>query len=140
MVNNIFVNLPVKDLEKSKAFFSQMGFSFNDQFTNENGACLVLGPNIYAMLLVEKFYNTFTKKLIANTATTSEVINAVMVENRSEVDELAEKAFIAGASRFRDPEDMGFMYSRSFQDLDGHQWEIGWMDPAHVKSIPNQLS
>jgi uncharacterized protein len=133
MINNLFVNLPVKDLEKSKAFFSQMGLSFNAQFTDENAACLVLGPNFYAMLLVEKFYSTFTKKQIANTATTSEVINALMVEKRSEVDDLADKAFKAGASKYRDPEDMGFMYTRSFQDLDGHLWEIGWMDPAHIK-------
>lgn len=132
MIQNIFVNLPVKDLEKSKAFFTQMGFTFNPQFTDENAACLVLGPNIYAMLLAEKFYNTFTSKQIANTATTSEVINALMVESRSEVDALAEKAFKAGAAKFRDPEDMGFMYGRSFQDFDGHLWEIGWMDPAHL--------
>ncbi len=133
MIQNIFVNLPVKDLERSKAFFAQMGFTFNPQFTDENAACLVLGPNIYAMLLVEKFYNTFTSKQIANSATTSEVINALMVESRAEVDELAEKAFKAGAGKFRDPEDMGFMYGRSFQDPDGHLWEIGWMDPAHIK-------
>jgi len=133
MIRNIFVNLPVKDLERSKAFFAQMGFTFNPQFTDENAACLVLGQNIYVMLLVEKFYNTFTQKQIANTADTSEVINALMVENRAEVDELAEKAFKAGAGKFRDPEDMGFMYGRSFQDLDGHLWEIGWMDPAHIK-------
>ena len=133
MIQNIFVNLPVKDLERSKTFFTQMGFSFNPQFTDENAACLVLGPNIYAMLLMEKFYNTFTSKHIADTATTSEVINALMVESRTEVDALAEKAFKAGAGKYRDPEDMGFMYGRSFQDLDGHLWEIGWMDPAHIK-------
>lgn len=134
MSTKIFVNLPVKDLQKSMAFFTALGFNFNKQFTNENGACLVISEDIYAMLLTEKFFKTFNTKKITDTTESIEVINALMLENRASVDELAEKAFKAGAQKLRNPEDMGFMYSRSFIDLDGHHWEVGWMDPGHVKT------
>jgi predicted lactoylglutathione lyase len=134
MSTKIFVNLPVKDLQKSVAFFTSLGFTFNKQFTNENGACLVISEDIYAMLLTNKFFKTFMKKEITDTAKSIEVINALMLDDRPSVDELAEKAFKAGAQKLRDPEDMGFMYSRSFIDLDGHHWEIGWMDPNHVNT------
>jgi predicted lactoylglutathione lyase len=133
MKTKIFVNLPVKDLQKSMAFFTSLGFSINKQFTDENAACLVISDAIYAMLLTEKFFKTFMKKEIADTTKSIEVINAIMLDNRAAVDELAEKAFKAGAGKLRDPEDTGFMYGRSFIDLDGHHWEIGWMDPAHVQ-------
>lgn len=133
MINNIFVNLPVKDLEKSKNFFTQMGFKFNPQFTDQNAACLILGSNMYAMLLVEKFFTDFTKRPLPETPKTAEVINSLFVENSADVDVLADKALKAGAVNYSDPQDMGFMYNRSFQDLDGHLWEIGWMDPAHVE-------
>ena len=133
MINNIFVNLPVKDLEKSKNFFTQMGFKFNPQFTDQNAACLILGSNMYAMLLVEKFFTDFTKRPLPETPKTAEVINSLFVENRADVDVLADKALKAGAVNYSDPQDMGFMYNRSFQDLDGHLWEIGWMDPAHIE-------
>ena len=133
MVNDIFVNLTVEDLERSKNFFSQLGFSFNQQFTDENAACLILGEHIFAMLLVKKFFNTFTTKTIADTNTTSEVITALMVGTKEEVDRLADDAFNAGAKYYRDTEDMGFMYLRTFQDPDGHLWEVGWMDPSHVE-------
>ena len=93
----------------------------------------MLGQYVYAMLLVEKFYNTFTKKTIADTSTTSEVITAIMVESKAEVNQLSDAAMKAGAMYYRDPEDLGFMYTKSFQDPDGHLWEIGWMDPAHIK-------
>lgn len=134
MSTKIFVNLPVKDLKKSMSFFTSLGFSFNKQFTDENAACLVISEDIYAMLLTEKFFKTFIKKELTDTAKSIEVINALMLDNRASVDELAEKAFKAGALKLRDPEDMGFMYSRSFIDLDGHHWEIGWMDPNHVQA------
>jgi uncharacterized protein len=133
MVSNIFVNLPVKDLERSKKFFTQLGFQFNPQFTDENAACLILGANIYAMLLVEPFFRTFTPKKIAETKTTAEVINALFVDDRAEVDRLADAALKSGGSFYRDPQEMSFMYGRSFQDPDGHLWEVGWMDPAHVE-------
>lgn len=133
MVNDIFVNLPVEDLERSKRFFSQLGYSFNQQFTDEKAACLILGDHIYAMLLDKKFFNTFTTKTIADTNTTVEVITALMVGSKDEVDRLADNALKAGAAYYRDTEDMGFMYQRTFQDPDGHLWEVGWMDPSHVE-------
>ena len=130
----IFVNLPVKELKRSMVFFTSLGFSFNNQFTDEKGACLVISENVYTMLLTEKFFKTFMTREIADTSKSAEVINALFLDNRADVDAMAEKAFKAGAGKFRDPEDMGFMYSRSFVDLDGHLWEIGWMDPKHIQS------
>ena len=137
MVTDLFVNLPVKDLARSMEFFTKIGFSFNPQFTDENAACLVLGEHLYVMLLVEKFFNTFTPRKIADTQTTAEVINALMVESKAEVDRLHDAAMKAGAGFYRETEDMGFMYGRSFQDPDGHLWEIGWMDPSHLQPQPN---
>jgi uncharacterized protein len=132
MVTNIFVNLPVKDLERSRNFFTQLGFKFNPQFSDEKAQCLVLGANMYAMLLLEKFFTTFVTKKLADTQTTVEVITALFVESRAEVDQIVDAAIKAGASIYRDPDVMDFMYSRSFQDLDGHLWEVGWMDPQHI--------
>jgi predicted lactoylglutathione lyase len=133
MSQQIFVNLPVKDLNKSITFFTSLGYKVNPQFTNEDAACLVVSENIYFMLLVEKFFNTFTSKKIIDTRTEVEVINALMVDSRKEVDELVDKAFNAGAKKYRDPEELGFMYSRSFEDLNGHLWEVGYMDPNYVQ-------
>lgn len=135
MSQQIFVNLPVKDLKKSMDFFTSLGYTFNSQFTDENAACLVISENIYFMLLIEKFFNTFTPKKIIDTRTEVEVINALMVDSRKEVDELADKAFKAGAKKSRDPEDLGFMYSRSFEDLDGHLWEVGHMEPNYIEAV-----
>lgn len=129
----IFVNLPVKDLKKSMEFFTSLGFSFNPQFTDENAACLVFSESIYAMLLTEKFFKTFVTKEIADTNKTTEVINALFLDSRKAVDELVDKAMQAGAKKYRDPDEMDFMYSRSFSDLDGHLWEVGYMDPNHVQ-------
>jgi len=133
MSTKIFVNLPVKDLKKSMEFFTRLGFSFNPQFTDENAACLVFSESIYAMLLTEKFFKTFVTKEIADTNKTTEVINALFLDSRKAVDELVDKAMQAGAKKYRDPDEMDFMYSRSFSDLDGHLWEVGYMDPNHVQ-------
>ncbi|MBW8684529.1 VOC family protein [Chitinophaga rhizophila] len=130
MVKEIFVNLPVKDLDKSKAFFTAIGFTFNAQFTNEQGACLVLSENIYAMLLVEEFFSTFIKKGIADASKVTEVINAVSVESKEKVHEVVDKALAAGAVAYNEPQDHGWMYSRAFQDLDGHLWEVLYSDPT----------
>ena len=132
MSTKIFINLPVKDLTRSKEFFSALGFHFNPQFTDENAACLVISDDIYAMLLVEKFFQTFTPKQIADSSKTTEAINSLMVESRARVDQLADAAFLAGARPVNPPQDYDWMYGRSFQDLDGHLWEVGWMDPDHV--------
>ena len=134
MSQKIFVNLAVKDLKKSMAFFTSLGYRFNPQFTDENAACLVITEDIYFMLLMEKFFTTFTTKNLIDTSTNVEVINALMVDSRKQVDELVDKAFKAGAKKSRDPEDLGWMFSRSFEDLDGHLWEVGYMDPNHVES------
>jgi uncharacterized protein len=128
MLTKTFLNLAVKDLERSKAFFSRLGFTFNPRFTNENAACMVISDHSCVMLLVEKFFRSFTSKQLADTAAEAEMIMALSAESRRAVDELARKAFEAGAGEFRPPEDLGFMYGRSFQDPDGHLWEVFFMD------------
>ena len=124
----IFVNLPVKDLNKTKELFTSIGFEFNPQFSNEQGACLILGENLYAMLLVESYFKDFTKKQIPDTSKNAEAITCLMVDSREKVDEIVNKALAAGAKPFNDPVDHGFMYGWSFQDLDGHLWEVGYME------------
>lgn len=131
--NHIFVNLPVKDLPKTRAFFEQVGFEFNEQFSDRNAACLIIGDNIYAMLLVESYFRTFTGKTIADTATSTEVLLGISAGSREQVDEIVNKAFAAGATGSQDPVDHGFMYTWSFQDVDGHQWEVMYMDPSAVQ-------
>jgi predicted lactoylglutathione lyase len=135
MSTKLFVNLPVKDLNRSKEFFSALGFRINPQFTDENAACLVISDDIYVMLLVEKFFQTFTPKEITDSGKSTEVINALMVDSRARVDQLAEAAFLAGARPVNPPQDNGWMYGRSFQDLYGHLWEVGWMDPDHIQPL-----
>lgn len=132
MGTKLFVNFPVKDLDKSKEFFSKLGFAFNAQFTDQNAACMVISEDNYAMLLVEQFFKTFTKKEIADAKKSTEVLTALSAESKEKVDEMMSKALGAGAKEARDPQDLGFMYGRSFEDLDGHIWEIFWMDPKAI--------
>ena len=132
MATEIFINLPVKDLNKSVEFFTKLGYSFNAEYSNEDATMMIIEENISVMLLVEKFFKTFTKKEIANTATTTEVILCLSAESREKVDELVNKAMAAGASPSNFAQDQGFMYGRSFQDLDGHLWEVMYMDPGAV--------
>ena len=122
----IFVNLPIKNMQKSRAFFESLGFSFNPQFTNDQGACMIVHDNIFVMLLVEPFFGGFTKKPIADATKTTEVIIALSAETRAAADELADKALAAGGTEPKAPQDHGFMYVRSFTDLDGHHWELIW--------------
>ena len=129
----IFVNLPVSDLERSKSFYLALGFEINPQFTDENAACVVISDTIFAMLLVKPFFSRFTSKEIADTSTTVAAINALSADSREDVDALADKAIAAGGTQTNEPQDLGFMYSRSFQDPDGNMWETLWMDPAHVQ-------
>lgn len=126
----IFVNLPVKDLNKSVAFFTKMGYEFNPQYTDENATCMIISEHIFAMLLVEDFFKTFTNNAIADATKTTEVIVGLSAESRAQVDELVDKALAAGGTQPKDPQDHGFMYTRSFQDLDGHLWEIIYMDES----------
>jgi len=132
MGTKIFVNLPVKDLDKSKEFFSKLGFAFNAQFTNKDAACMVISEDNYAMLLVESFFKTFIKKEIVNAKKSTEVLVALSSESKESVDKMLRNALAAGAKEANEPQDHGFMYGRSFEDLDGHIWEIFWMDPKAI--------
>ena len=127
MSKQIFVNLPVADLKQTMNFFSALGFTFNPQFTDENAACMVISKDIYAMLLMKDFFKSFISKRIADTAKEVEVIVTLSAESRAEVAALAEKAQRAGAA-LTETRDHGWMYQRGFTDLDGHHWEIFYMD------------
>lgn len=131
----IFVNLPVKDLKKSVDFFTKVGFEFNVNFTDESATCMIIGDNIYAMLLVEDRFQSFISKKISNAAETAEVIVALSVDSREQVDLIVQAALDAGAKPYNDPQDHGFMYGWSFQDPDDHLWEVSYMD---LSSFPTQ--
>ncbi|WP_419892560.1 VOC family protein [Paenibacillus xylanexedens] len=124
----IFVNLPVQDLKKSIEFFTKVGFEFNANFTDESATCMIIGENIYAMLLVEERFQSFISKKISNAADTTEVIVALSVDSREQVDAIVQAALNAGAKPSNEPQDHGFMYGWSFQDLDDHLWEVSYMD------------
>lgn len=131
--NQIFVNLPVKDLSKTKEFFTQVGFEFNAQFTDERAACLVISEHIFAMLQEETYFKSFTKKEIPDTRENAEVLLALSASSREEVDEIVNRALASGGQPFTDPVDHGFMYTWSFGDPDGHLWEVIYMDPATIE-------
>jgi predicted lactoylglutathione lyase len=135
MSTKIFVNLPVKDLEKSKAFFFAIGYTFNPQFTDANAACLVISEDIYAMLVLPEFFKRFTTKEIVDATKSTEAIIALSADSREAVDELVMRAIGAGGKQTRDAEDYGWMYVRSFEDLDGHQWETMWMDESKREPV-----
>jgi len=126
----LFVNLAVADLGTAVDFFTKLGFSFDPRFTDETATCMLIGEDAYAMLLVEERFKDFTKKELADPGTQTEAILAFSADSREQVDELADRALEAGGSPANDPMEMDFMYSRSFQDPDGHQWELVWMDPS----------
>lgn len=133
MPTKIFVNLPVKDLKRSIAFFTHLGFSFNPQFTDDKAACLIINDgSIYAMLLTEPMFKTFTKKEIADATKTTEVLIAVDAESKEKVTEFVKKAVEAGGSIYAEPADHGWMYQHSFADPDGHQWEVLYMDETKL--------
>jgi uncharacterized protein len=132
MSTQIFVNLPVKDLNKSVDFFTKLGYAFNPQFTDENATCMIVSEEIFVMLLVEKFFKTFTPKEICDTTKSAEVLIALSFNSRAEVDDMVAKAIAAGGTTYKEPQDLGFMYQHGFQDLDGHIWEIFFMEPSAV--------
>ncbi len=123
-ITQIFVNLPVESLPRSVAFFTALGFQFNPVYTDENATCLILGENIFAMLLVKPFFQGFSHKPVCDTASAAETITALAVDSRDEVDALIDKARAAGAQISSEAKDDGFMYQHGFADLDGHLWEI----------------
>lgn len=128
----IFVNLPVRDLERSKAFFSKLGFEFNPQFTDDNAACMIISEEAYVMLLAEPYFKTFTKKEICNTSSHTEGLFALSCSSRAEVDQMVSTALAAGGKNAMDAVDHGFMYGWSFYDLDGHHWEVLYMDMSQM--------
>ena len=134
MAKQIFVNLPVKDLNKSVEFFTKLGYTFNPQFTDENATCMIVGENIFVMLLLEKFFNSFTNKPTSDAFRSAEVIISLSAENKAEVDSLIEKAVAAGGRKTKLSDD-GWMYQGGFEDLDGHLWEIAYMD---LSQFPQQ--
>jgi uncharacterized protein len=129
----LFVNLPVRDLKKSMEFFAALGFTFNPQFTDDKAACMVFSEDAYAMLLHEPFFKTFTKRPIVDARQQTEGIFALSCDSRADVDDLMKKALEAGAAPAMPGQDHGFMYMNSFYDLDGHHWEVLWMDPGYVQ-------
>lgn len=129
MTTQIFVNLPVKNLDKTVTFFTHLGFTFNPDFTDDKATCMIIAENIFAMLIVEEYFKTFTNKPIHDATKGTEVILALSSESREKVDELIDKAIEAGGTSPMAPQDHGWMYGRGFTDVDGHMWETIYMDP-----------
>lgn len=132
MATKIFVNLPVKNLNKSVEFFTKLGFTFNAQFTDETATCMIVADDIFVMLLTEDKFKTFTPKAICDASKSTEVLVCLSSESREEVDEMIRQAVAAGGTTYNEPQDHGFMYAHGFQDLDGHTWEILFMEPSAI--------
>lgn len=130
----IFVNLAVKDLKRSVDFFTQLGFTFNPQFTDESGTCMIVSDEAFVMLLAHDKFKGFTRKQIVDSTAQTEVLIALSAESRADVEQMVSKALAAGGSPANDPQDHGFMYGHSFQDPDGHIWEVFWMNPGGMPS------
>jgi uncharacterized protein len=129
MQPQIYVNLPVKDLKRSSAFFESLGFQLEPKFSNDQASCVILGDNIFAMLLVESFFKTFTDKSICDPKKQTEVLVCLSCESRAKVNELVKKAVASGGRSPRKPQHQGYMYGHGFEDLDGHIWELMYMQP-----------
>lgn len=134
MATKVFINLPVKDLEKSKTFFQGLGYSFNPQFSDEKAACMIVSDSIFVQLLKEDYFKTFTKKQVSDAKKSTEVLIALDAGSREEVQQTVAKAKELGGTIYAEPADHGWMYQHSFADLDGHQWEIGYMDMAQFSN------
>src|SRR5215467_6267209 len=133
MAKKIFVNLPVSDLKKSMTFFTSLGFTFNSQFTDETAACMVVSDDIFVMLLTKPKFKSFTPREICDATKSTEVLVCLSAESRQKVDEFVRKAVAAGGKTHQEPQDHGFMYGHGFQDLDGHIWELVYMEPSAIK-------
>ena len=131
MISQIFVNLPVRDLDRAVRFFGQLGFTFDPQFTDDHATCMIVAEDIFVMLLVEDFFRTFTPRPLCDARQATEVIVALAVDSRARVDELVQAAVAAGAATPMPPQDHGFMYQHGFADLDGHLWEL-----FHLQASP----
>ena len=132
MSRKLFVNLPVKELDRSVRFFTALGFSFNDHFTDETATCMIVSESSFVMLLTEEKFRQFTPRQLCDTKQATEVLLCLSAESRAEVDQLVAKAVAAGGSLYKEPIDFGFMYGHSFQDPDGHQWEVMFMEPEAI--------
>jgi len=128
----IFVDLPVKNLDKSIEFFTRLGYTFNPQFTDETATCMNISDDIFVMLLTEAKFKTFTPKAICDATKSTEVLVCLSCESREQVDEMVRKAIAAGGTTYNEPQDHGFMYGHGFQDLDGHIWELIYMEPNAI--------
>ncbi len=133
MATKIFVNLPVQDLKKSIDFFTKLGFSFNPQFTDETATCMIVGEDIFVMLLTHAKFKSFTPKPICDATKSTEVLVCLSCESRDKVDDIVRKALAAGGTTYSQPQDHGFMYAHGFQDLDGHIWELVYMEPSAIE-------
>ena len=140
MATKIFVNLPVSSLKKSMEFFTSLGFKFNAQFTDETAACMVVSDDIFVMLLTRPKFKSFTPKEICDTTKSTEVLVCLSSETRQKVDELVRKAVAAGGKTYQEPQDHGFMYGHGFQDLDGHIWELAYMEPSVINQPEGHLA
>jgi predicted lactoylglutathione lyase len=136
MPTQIFVNLPVKDLDRSVEFFTRLGYRFNPQFTDETATCMIVSDTIHVMLLTEAKFRTFTPKEICDATRATEVLITLSAESREAIDETVRKAVAAGGSTYSEANDLGFMYQHGFQDPDGHIWELVHMDPSAVEPLP----
>jgi predicted lactoylglutathione lyase len=136
----LFLNLPVADLRASRAFFAELGFEFNEKFCDAGAACMVVSEGAFVMLLQRDRFAEFVTKPLPNGAETTGLTVCVSAESRAEVDSLIDAAGNAGAGDAKGPQDYGFMYQRSFYDLDGHLWEIAWMDPVAVEKGPAEFA
>lgn len=133
MATKIFVNLPVKDLERSVGFFTKLGYKFNPQFTDETAACMIVSDDIYVMLLTLAKFREFTPKAICDATKSTEVLVCLSCERRDQVNDMVSKAVAAGGATYAESKDHGFMYQHGFQDLDGHIWELIYMEPSAIK-------
>lgn len=134
MATKVFINLPVKNLGRSKTFFEGLGFRFNPQFTDKNATCMVISDTIYAMLLTEPYFQTFTRKAISDAKKSTEVLITLDAGSKEEVVRIINKAKELGAVIYREPQDHAWMYQHCFADLDGHQWEFAYLDESHLPS------
>jgi hypothetical protein len=132
MATKIFVNLPVKNLNRSVEFFAKLGFRFNPQFTDEAATCMIVAEDIFVMLLTEDKFKAFTPKEICDATKSTEVLVCLSIESREKVNEMVSKAVASGGTTYNEPQDYGFMYGHGFQDLDGHIWEVIYMDPSAI--------
>jgi uncharacterized protein len=132
MATKIFINLPVKNLDNSISFFTKLGFSFNPQFTDDKAGCMVISDNIFAILLTETYFQTFTKKQVCDAKTSTEVLITLDTNSKEELQQLVQKAKESGAVIYNEPQDHGWMYQHGFADLDGHQWELAYMDATQI--------